>query len=123
MSHLARNFKALRQPKDEGEGRGDEWSTHACAEEPADTHDNSAVVYAELARSRSAGPSGGQVYVDGVNLNALVGYAKLGKFGAGIEDLRSEDSRMADMGEHRPESWFRPFQNVIPRDGRRPFRR
>lgn len=38
----------------------------------------------------------------------------------GIEDPCSEDNRMAGTGDYRPESWFRPFQNVTPRDGRRP---
>lgn len=41
----------------------------------------------------------------------------------GIEDPRSEDNRMAGMGDYRPEAWFRPFQNMNPRDGRRAFRR
>ena len=31
--------------------------------------------------------AGGQVYVDGANLNALLGYAKPGRFGANVSDL------------------------------------
>ena len=41
----------------------------------------------------------------------------------GIEDPNFEGNRWAGMGDMRPTAWFRPFNNVEPRDGRRPFRR
>ncbi|WP_328851224.1 hypothetical protein OG994_25625 [Micromonospora globbae] len=41
----------------------------------------------------------------------------------GVEDPDSEHNRFMRMGDYRPAAWFRPFSNVTPRDGRRPFRR
>ncbi len=41
----------------------------------------------------------------------------------GIEDPESEENQRFRIGDYRPESWFKPFQNATPRDGRRPFRR
>jgi hypothetical protein len=41
----------------------------------------------------------------------------------GIEDPDSDGNRWAGMGDMRPAAWFRPFNNVEPRDGTRPFRR
>lgn len=41
----------------------------------------------------------------------------------GIEDPGSEYNRATGMGDYRPQSWFRTFLNMQPRDGRRKFRR
>jgi hypothetical protein len=41
----------------------------------------------------------------------------------GIEDPESVGNQYAGMGDMRPSAWFRSFNNVEPRDGRRPFRR
>jgi hypothetical protein len=41
----------------------------------------------------------------------------------GIEDPGAEHNRIMGMGDYLPEAWFRPFLNMTPRDGRRPFRR
>ncbi|WP_433294311.1 hypothetical protein ACQP2F_32780 [Actinoplanes sp. CA-030573] len=41
----------------------------------------------------------------------------------GIEDPESEANRTAGMGDYRPAAWFRTFNNMTPRDGRRRFRR
>lgn len=41
----------------------------------------------------------------------------------GIEDPDSDANRDAGMGDYRPAAWFRTFNNMTPRDGRRPFRR
>ncbi len=41
----------------------------------------------------------------------------------GIEDPRDHYNREIGMGDYRPQAWFKPFANMGPRDGRRPFRR
>ena len=41
----------------------------------------------------------------------------------GIEDPEDDFNRAAHIGDLRPQAWFKPFANVEPRDGRRPFRR
>lgn len=41
----------------------------------------------------------------------------------GVEDPEMEFNRYTGMGDYRPEAWFRPFANAMPRDGRRGFRR
>jgi hypothetical protein len=38
----------------------------------------------------------------------------------GIENPDSETSQFLGMGDLRPLTWFKPFDNVEPRDGRRP---
>ncbi|RKT87322.1 hypothetical protein SAMN05421805_102257 [Saccharopolyspora antimicrobica] len=41
----------------------------------------------------------------------------------GIEDPETETNRHFGIGDYRPQAWFRSFNNMEPRDGRRPFRR
>lgn len=41
----------------------------------------------------------------------------------GIEDPEAEINQQLGIGDYRPSAWFKPFNNVHPRDGRRPFRR
>ncbi|MFI0469167.1 hypothetical protein ACH347_34270 [Saccharopolyspora sp. 5N102] len=41
----------------------------------------------------------------------------------GIEDPESETNRQFGIGDYRPQAWFKTFNNMEPRDGRRPFRR
>jgi hypothetical protein len=41
----------------------------------------------------------------------------------GIEDPDSEDNQRIAMGDYRPSARFKAFNNMEPRDGRRPFRR
>lgn len=41
----------------------------------------------------------------------------------GIEDPEAEPNRMLAMGDYRPAAWFRAFDGMERRDGRRPFRR
>jgi hypothetical protein len=41
----------------------------------------------------------------------------------GIDDPEGRLNQLAGIGDMRPPAWFDPFADVIPRDGRRPFRR
>lgn len=41
----------------------------------------------------------------------------------GIEDPESDLNRHMAMGDYRPRSWFKTFDNMEPRDARRPYRR
>ncbi|MEV6228106.1 hypothetical protein AB0L88_09590 [Saccharopolyspora shandongensis] len=41
----------------------------------------------------------------------------------GIEDPETETNRSFGIGDYRPQAWFQSFNNMEPRDGRRPFRR
>ena len=41
----------------------------------------------------------------------------------GIEDPESDVNKWLAAGDMRPAAWFDAFDNVEPRDGRRPFRR
>jgi hypothetical protein len=41
----------------------------------------------------------------------------------GIDDPDTEPNRLVGMGDYRPGAWFRAFNNMPARDGRRPFRR
>lgn len=41
----------------------------------------------------------------------------------GIEDPENELNQQLSIGDYRPQSWFKTFVNMEPRDGRRPFRR
>lgn len=41
----------------------------------------------------------------------------------GAEDPDNDLNRGLAIGDYRPQAWFTPFDNMDPRDGRRPFRR
>lgn len=41
----------------------------------------------------------------------------------GIEDPDTEVNQNFRIGDYRPQAWFETFNNMEPRDGRRPFRR
>ncbi|RRO17036.1 hypothetical protein EIL87_12235 [Saccharopolyspora rhizosphaerae] len=41
----------------------------------------------------------------------------------GIEDPDDELNQTTGIGDYRPQAWFEPFNNMTPRDRRRPFRR
>jgi hypothetical protein len=41
----------------------------------------------------------------------------------GIKDSGSGPNEWLRMGDYRPMAWFETFNNMEPRDGRRPFRR
>lgn len=41
----------------------------------------------------------------------------------GAEDPETETNRDLAIGDYRPHAWFTAFDNMDPRDGRRPFRR
>lgn len=41
----------------------------------------------------------------------------------GIEDPATDQNQSIGMGDYRPHTWFNPFNDFPPRDGRRPFRR
>jgi hypothetical protein len=41
----------------------------------------------------------------------------------GLEDPSAPENLRIGMGDYRPAAWFETFSNMLPRDGRRPFRR
>lgn len=41
----------------------------------------------------------------------------------GVKDSGSGPNEWLRMGDYRPMAWFETFNNMEPRDGRRPFRR
>jgi hypothetical protein len=41
----------------------------------------------------------------------------------GVEDPDDPSNRTFGIGDYRPAAWFTTFDNQVPRDGRRPFRR
>ncbi|MFD9736245.1 hypothetical protein [Umezawaea sp. NPDC059074] len=41
----------------------------------------------------------------------------------GLENPDDEENRYLGMGDYTPPAWFTPFDNMSPRDPRRPFRR
>ena len=73
--------------------------------------------------------AGGQVYVDGANLNALVGLAKPGRFGADVSHLNLHKTfciphggggpgRGADRRARAPRARTCPATRCAPRPGR-----